>query len=360
MAAHPPAHGRLPCGLDALGVRPCARRHRRPAHRRARGRGQPRRSPGGQRRAAAGGRRPARSAGPPSSCPGDLPLGWHRIVAHLDAPALDPATIESTLVVTPARLLLPPVLAEGRATGLMAQLYQVRSTQSWGIGDLGDLADLATWAAAEHGAEFVLVNPLHAAEPVAPMEPSPYLPTTRRFVNPIYLRVEDIPEVARLAPAAYPRVAGLAEAGAAAQRRRPRSTGTPPGRSSARRSRLVRAVPLDGRRRREFASSVNGRGRGWRPSPPGARSPRCTGCPGRRGPTGCTTRARRGLGVPGGTPRPVDLHRWLQWLLAGQLGEVRRSARMWACRSGSSTTLRSASIPRAPTPGGWATRSPRV
>ena len=61
-----------------------------------------------------------------------------------------------------------------------------------------------TWrpgAAAEHQAEFVLVNPLHAAEPVAPMEPSPYRPTSRRFANPIYLRVEDVPEVAYLSAA---------------------------------------------------------------------------------------------------------------------------------------------------------------
>ncbi|HJR24066.1 MAG TPA: 4-alpha-glucanotransferase, partial [Acidimicrobiales bacterium] len=49
------------------------------------------------------------------------------------------------------------------------------------------------------GADYVLVNPLHAAEPVAPMEPSPYLPTSRRFFNPLYLRVERIPEYADLA-----------------------------------------------------------------------------------------------------------------------------------------------------------------
>ena len=142
--------------------------------------------------------------------PADLPIGWHRLVAHVDAEALDPASTESTLVVSPQRLALPPVLAGGRATGLMTQLYQVRSARSWGMGDLGDLADLATWAAAEHGAEFVLVNPLHAAEPVPPMTPSPYLPTTRRFVNPVYLCIEDIPEVARLAPAAYHRVSDIA------------------------------------------------------------------------------------------------------------------------------------------------------
>src|SRR5699024_6399721 len=59
---------------------------------------------------------------------------------------------------------------------------------------------VGSWAAGL-GADFLLVNPLHAAEPQAPMEPSPYLPTTRRFVNPIYIRVEDVPEVAYLSAA---------------------------------------------------------------------------------------------------------------------------------------------------------------
>ncbi|MBU4336824.1 MAG: 4-alpha-glucanotransferase, partial [Actinobacteria bacterium] len=51
------------------------------------------------------------------------------------------------------------------------------------------------------GGDFVLVNPLHAAEPVAPMTPSPYLPTTRRFVNPVYIRVEEVPEAGYLTSA---------------------------------------------------------------------------------------------------------------------------------------------------------------
>jgi 4-alpha-glucanotransferase len=135
--------------------------------------------------------------------PGDLPLGWHALVA-----AHDGNETRRPLVVTPQRVPLPPALTDaghpadphkGRAWGFMTQLYSVRSRDSWGLGDLGDLAELVSWSAREHGAGFVLVNPLHAAEPVPPMEPSPYLPTTRRFVNPIYLRVEDIREVAYLA-----------------------------------------------------------------------------------------------------------------------------------------------------------------
>ena len=129
--------------------------------------------------------------------PGDLPLGWHTLHARLE----DGTTSSAPLVVTPARLSLPASLGDQRAWGLMTQLYSVRSRRSWGIGDLADLADMASWAAADLGADFVLVNPLHAAEPVPPMEPSPYLPTTRRFVNPVYIRVEDIPEVAYMSAA---------------------------------------------------------------------------------------------------------------------------------------------------------------
>ncbi len=77
----------------------------------------------------------------------------------------------------------------------------MRSRASWGVGDLADLADLAWLSAREAGADFVLVNPLHAAEPRTPMTPSPYLPTSRRFVNPIYVRVEDIRETGYLSAA---------------------------------------------------------------------------------------------------------------------------------------------------------------
>ncbi|WP_083410700.1 4-alpha-glucanotransferase [Mycolicibacterium rutilum] len=121
--------------------------------------------------------------------PVDLPIGYHRL--HLQ---LADAEVSAPVIVSPASLQ-PPA---GRQWGLATQLYSVRSRWSWGIGDLTDLTDLAVWSAARHGADFVLVNPLHAAAPTAPMEPSPYLPTSRRFVNPIYLRVEAIPEYAHL------------------------------------------------------------------------------------------------------------------------------------------------------------------
>ncbi|MBK6886808.1 MAG: 4-alpha-glucanotransferase [Tetrasphaera sp.] len=141
--------------------------------------------------------------------PPNLPLGWHSLRAIVGAPGQEHTTT-ATLVVTPQRLELPPAVAHRRAWGLMTQVYQLRSANSYGVGDLADLADLATWGAADLGADWVLVNPLHAAQTTAPMEASPYLPTTRRFVNPLYVRVEDIPEVAYLPAAARADIAALA------------------------------------------------------------------------------------------------------------------------------------------------------
>ena len=104
------------------------------------------------------------------------------------------------------RLTLPTE----RQWGFTVQLYSVRSSRSWGHGDLRDLAELARWSAAELGAGFVLVNPLHAAEPLPPISPSPYLPMTRLFTSPLYLRVEDILEYAALPTPDKDLIAGLA------------------------------------------------------------------------------------------------------------------------------------------------------
>jgi 4-alpha-glucanotransferase len=137
----------------------------------------------------------------PPQLPGELPPGRHRVAGRTGA---------TTLVVAPARCHLPAALAGGgRAWGWAAQLYAVRSRASWGIGDLGDLGGLLA-ATAPLGAGFALFNPLHAA---SPWEPSPYNPSSRVFRNPLYLRVEDVPELAALGGAERPRVEALAAAG---------------------------------------------------------------------------------------------------------------------------------------------------
>src|SRR5690242_8132403 len=85
-----------------------------------------------------------------------------------------------------------------RAWGFTVQLYSVRSRRSWGHGDVHDLADLARWSGMHLGARFILINPLHAPEPTIPVGNSPYLPMTRRYVSPLYLRIEDVAEYDQL------------------------------------------------------------------------------------------------------------------------------------------------------------------
>ncbi|OBI04472.1 4-alpha-glucanotransferase [Mycobacterium scrofulaceum] len=111
--------------------------------------------------------------------PGDLSAGWYRL--HLRDGQ------EATVVAAPPQV--PPTPA---TWGWMLQLYALRSGRSWGIGDLGDLREFLNWTAAEHGAGAVLLNPLHAPGPTHPVQPSPYTPSSRRFANPLALRIEDL------------------------------------------------------------------------------------------------------------------------------------------------------------------------
>lgn len=122
-----------------------------------------------------------------------LPLGWHRLVATVEGGHVESAT----LIIVPNTLSLPLLESSRRVWGVNAQLYSTRSASSWGIGDAADLADLAA-VCADKGADFLLVNPVHASQPVSPLETSPYLPVSRRWLNPIYIRPESIEEYASL------------------------------------------------------------------------------------------------------------------------------------------------------------------
>jgi 4-alpha-glucanotransferase len=87
---------------------------------------------------------------------------------------------------------LPDWLEAGRAWGLAIQLYQLRSARNWGIGDFADLAALARLTAAA-GADFVGLNPLHALFLADPGRCSPFSPSNRRFLNPLYIAVDPLP-----------------------------------------------------------------------------------------------------------------------------------------------------------------------
>ena len=123
-----------------------------------------------------------RAVGAGGAVPTDLPDGYHDLrVRGEDAPR--------RLIVSPGTCHLPDEL---RTWGWAAQLYAVRSRGSWGIGDLADLRELAAWSAGL-GAGTMLVNPLAAVDPLTPRETSPYYPTSRRFLDPVYVRPEEVP-----------------------------------------------------------------------------------------------------------------------------------------------------------------------
>ncbi|MFG2496915.1 4-alpha-glucanotransferase [Streptomyces sp. NPDC048441] len=146
----------------------------------------------------------------PYAVPCPVPLGVHPL--RVTAP--DGRTATAHLIVAPHRLPPPPP----KSYGLLVQLYSLLSRHSWGMGDLGDLAELADWSGRALHADFVQVNPLHAAVPRpadGASDPSPYRPSSRRFPDPVHLRIEDIPEYAHLRTEARDRTAVLTRRAAA-------------------------------------------------------------------------------------------------------------------------------------------------
>ena len=215
-----------------------------------------------------------------------------------------------------------------RSWGFAVQLYSVRSRASWGHGDLHDLADLAVWSGADLGADFVLVNPLHAAEPQPPVSPSPYLPMSRRQISPLYLRIEDIPEYQGLTAGDRARVEALA-----APLRAASTTAALIDRDAvwaAKRAalELIRAVPLTASRRAEldafgardrralgdwaaWCAIAEVHGPDWRSWPAALADPGSAE----------VSELRRALADR------IEFHGWLQWLTAGQLAAAQQAAR---------------------------------
>jgi (1->4)-alpha-D-glucan 1-alpha-D-glucosylmutase len=101
----------------------------------------------------------------------------------------------------PAQAYLPPALETGPGIwGIAVQLYALRSPRDWGIGDFGLLEEFVARAAAA-GAGAVGLNPLHAPYLDEPERASPYSPSSRRFLNPLYIDVEAVPDFAESAEA---------------------------------------------------------------------------------------------------------------------------------------------------------------
>ncbi len=101
---------------------------------------------------------------------------------------------KSRIIVTPDSCYIPSELQNGRTWGLSVNLYSIRSSKNWGIGDFTDLKEIVRWTADLKGG-FVGINPLHAIPNTQPFGISPYSPISRLYKNFIYLDIENIPEV---------------------------------------------------------------------------------------------------------------------------------------------------------------------
>lgn len=77
--------------------------------------------------------------------------------------------------------------------GVNVQLYSIRSKRQWGIGDFIDLKKLIEIVSIQ-GGDFVLLNPLHALDIKDPEQASPYSPTDRRRLNPLYIGIDKVAE----------------------------------------------------------------------------------------------------------------------------------------------------------------------
>jgi (1->4)-alpha-D-glucan 1-alpha-D-glucosylmutase len=129
--------------------------------------------------------------------PPRLPLGYHRLHLRLELTTGEQRLLSSTLIVlAPRRCYLPPRLKEGlRVWGPAVQLYALRSARNWGIGDFTDLSAVVRLCG-QHGAALVGLNPLHALYPHNPTHASPYSPSSRRFLDVLYIDVEAVEEFA--------------------------------------------------------------------------------------------------------------------------------------------------------------------
>jgi len=115
-----------------------------------------------------------------------LPLGYHRVTLE----TINYGHEGGALIVVPRAAYAPP---QARAWGIAVQLYTIRSQRNWGIGDFGDLRRFVELAA-DAGASYVGLNPLHAPHRSEPDAASPYAPTSRRFLNWLAIDVAALPE----------------------------------------------------------------------------------------------------------------------------------------------------------------------
>ena len=126
--------------------------------------------------------------------PLQLPMGYYDIHADLKGACIERA-VRFRLIVAPDRCHVPDVFQKGgRLWGLALQLYSLRRESNWGVGDFRDLSSIVEWAGTQLGVSLIGLNPLHALKNTMPYHISPYSPSSRLFLNEIYIDIEGVPD----------------------------------------------------------------------------------------------------------------------------------------------------------------------
>ncbi|WP_051785834.1 4-alpha-glucanotransferase [Endozoicomonas numazuensis] len=121
--------------------------------------------------------------------PDDLPLGYHQLSLKSDK-----TEGRSLIIIAPETCYEPEQLgSSNKIWGSAIQLYTLRTNHDWGMGDFSSLRQLAT-ELAEQGADIIGLNPIHALYPANPLHSSPYSPSSRTFINPLYIDVTAVPD----------------------------------------------------------------------------------------------------------------------------------------------------------------------
>lgn len=120
----------------------------------------------------------------------DLEIGYYDFEL-VEADVEEPLG-KGRLIIAPQACYKQQELKQGKKMwGPSVQLYCVKSKRNWGVGDFTDLKYLIE-KVAERGADFVGLNPIHALYPANANACSPYSPSSRRWLNIIYIDVEAV------------------------------------------------------------------------------------------------------------------------------------------------------------------------
>ncbi|MGC9401215.1 4-alpha-glucanotransferase [Vibrio genomosp. F10] len=130
--------------------------------------------------------------------PNDLEWGYHTLIVSRKRRK---TPYVMSLILTPQSCFKQPKMNDGKKMwGPSIQLYTLRTSHNWGIGDFGDLKQLVA-DIASRGGDFVGLNPIHSLFPANPEGASPYSPSSRRWLNILYIDVSSVPEFALSAKA---------------------------------------------------------------------------------------------------------------------------------------------------------------